>query len=284
MANLPAFPPPPNPLISLISGIKTKDLKSPLTRKWNPGFLSGIKTRLKVQERIGGKRIREIQKGLTMPDIERVAIGSAKTMVASIMFFDLPDFTRLTSNLGNKNTLFILNLIIPQVMFITKRWGGEIEKNTGDGIMAIFGTETRNDFLIARDTIEAALSIRYVILNEVNPRVTKKYLPILGFRIGIDMENVLIARVGMEGTNFLTVVGNAANRASKLQSYAKPNGICLGENIYSNLHPQLHSYCEPVSHPEWNWVYKGTDRPYRLFHFNANWPEPMEWLRTKNLA
>lgn len=273
---LPPFFPPPTS--------SPKDLKSPLTRKWNPSLLLEIRRKLEREGKLGGKKIRQIQKGLTMPDIERVLIGSAKTMVASIMFFDLIDFTRLTSNLGNENTLFILNLVIPQVMYITKKWKGEIEKNTGDGIMAIFGTETRNDFLIARDTIEASMSIRYIILNEVNPRLAKRSLPILGFRIGIDMGDVLIARVGMEGTNFLTVVGSAANRASKLQDYAEPDGICLGENLYSWLHPQLQGYCEQGSHQDWNWSYRETGQPYRYFHFNADWPEPLKWIRTKSLT
>lgn len=273
--NLPPFFPIPPP--------STKDFKSPLTRKWNPILLSTIKMKLDREEKTGGKKIREITKGLTMPDIERVLIGSAKRMVASIMFFDLIDFTIISSKLGNENTLFILNLVIPQVMYIAKSWKGEIEKNTGDGIMAVFGTETRNDFLIARDTIEAAMSMRYIILNQVNPRLTKRNLPPLGFRIGIDMEEVLIARVGLEGTNFLTVVGAGANRASKLQNYAKVNGICLGENLHSNLHPELHAYCEQGAHQDWKWVYKGSNRPYRFFHFEGNWPEPSQWIKMKSL-
>jgi|GEM_PF-759967 len=258
-----------------------KDLKSPLTKKWKPPFLSSIKLRLDNEEKKGRKKIRDIQKGLTMPDIEQVQIGSAKKMIASIIFFDLMDFTLRSAELGNENTLLTLNLIIPQVIYIIKYWKGEIEKNTGDGVMAIFGTETRNDFLIARDTIEAAMSIRYVMVNEINSRLNNKNISSFGFRIGIDMEDLLIARVGIQGTNFLTVIGGAANRASKLQDYAKPNGICIGENLYRNLHPKLHSFCEQGTHKDWNWNYLGTNQPYRFFHFNADWPEPKEWLKIK---
>jgi adenylate cyclase len=258
-----------------------KDLKSPLSKKWHPLFLSSIKHKLDREEKMGPKKIRDIQKGLTMPDVEQVVIGSAKKMVASVMFFDLMDFTLLSAELGSENTLFVLNLILPQMMQIVKHWNGEIEKNTGDGIMAIFGTETRNNFLIARDTIEAAMTIRYVMGNEVNSRLGKKGIPSFGFRIGIDMEELLIARVGMQGTNFLTVVGSAANRASKLQNYATPNGICIGENLYGNLHPKLYGYCEQGSHKDWNLIYEGTRRPYRFFHFNANWPDPKEWVKAK---
>jgi class 3 adenylate cyclase len=277
------YPPtPPTSYLPLPIKLPTaKDLKSPLSKKWNPSLMAVIRHRLNKEEKTGLRKIRDIQKGLTMPNIEQVVIGSAKKMVASVMFFDLMDFTLKSAELGNENTLFILNLIIPQVMHIIKHWNGEIEKNTGDGIMAIFGTETRNNFLIARDTIEAAMSIRYLMVNEINPMLYRKGINTFGFRVGIDMEELLIARVGIQGTNFLSVVGSAANRASKLQGYAKSDGICIGENFYRSLHPKLHSYCEQGFHKEWNWIYPNTKQPYRFFHFNANWPEPKEWLKIK---
>ena len=97
-----------------------------------------------------------------------------------------------------------------------------MEKNTGDGLMAIFGTETRNSFLIARDAIESAMAMQYVMLNDIHSRLVNEGLPVMNFRIGIDMGEVLISRIGMNSLNFLTVVGDAANRASKLQALAEP--------------------------------------------------------------
>jgi adenylate cyclase len=258
-----------------------KDLKSPLTKKWNPSFLLSIRNRLNFEAKRGPRKIRDIQEGLTMPSVENVPICSAKRMMAAIMFFDLMDFTLRSVELGNENTLYVLNLIIPLVMHIVKHWDGEIEKNTGDGIMALFGTETRNNFLIARDAIEAAMAIRYVMIKEIDLKFQERGIASFGFRIGIDMEELLIARVGVQGTNFLTVVGSAANRASKLQTYAEPNGICIGENFYRNLHPKLQPSCNQGSNKEWNWIYTRTQQPYRFFHFVGDWPEPKEWLRSK---
>ncbi|MEW6616609.1 MAG: adenylate/guanylate cyclase domain-containing protein [Thermodesulfobacteriota bacterium] len=266
----------PRPIKSLL-----KDLKSPLTKKWNPSFYGSIRNRLARQTRQKIQRIRNITNGLTMPEITAVPIGSAKKMVAAILFFDLEDFSATASKLSNEVILYMLNTIIPEMMYIARYWNGEIEKNTGDGIMAIFGTETRNNFLIVRDVIESAMAMRYIMLTDIHPKFINEVLPILNFRIGIDMEEVLVSRIGIKNSNFLTVVGGAANRASKLQSLSDANGICIGENIYRNLNPLLHQYCKEGIHEDWNWSYTRAKAPYKFFHYNANWPDPKKWVKMK---
>ena len=141
------------------------------------------------------------------------------------------------------------------------------------------GRYTRNDFLIARDAIESAMSIRYFIVNDVWPRLSEERLPCLNFRIGIDMDTVLISRIGIKDNNFLTVVGDAANRASQLQQLAQSNGICVGENIFRNLNPKLHLYCKEGKDSSWQWHYTKPKRQYRFFHYGANWPEPKKWRK-----
>lgn len=256
------------------------DLKSPLTKKFSPILCTQLNMRLK-RKTLLLKRIREITNGLTMPDIAEVTIGSAKKMMAAVLFFDLKDFTSRAATLGNEKTLFVLNHIIPNVMYIVKRWNGEIEKNTGDGIMAIFGTETRNVYLIARDAIEAAMTIRYFMQELVPPVLSENGIQPFSFRIGIDMSDLLIARIGIDKNNFLTVVGWAANSASRLQGLAQNERIFIGNNLKNNLHPKLHRYCEERTHEDWKWVYAGTNTPYRMFAYTAVWPDSKEWIKMK---
>ena len=213
--------------------------RKPFSPKWVSGFYKTITNRLRIQNVLSRARIRNITNGLTMPEITNVPIGSGKRMEAAILFFDLEDFTSISSKLKNEQVLHMLNTIIPQMMHVIKRWKGEIEKNTGDGIMAIIGTETRDSFLIARDAIESAMAMRYIMLNDICNKFNEEGIPFVNFRIGIDMGDVLISRIGIDATNHLVVIGDAANRASKLHGYASSNGIVIGESIYSNLHPFL---------------------------------------------
>jgi class 3 adenylate cyclase len=287
----PAFPPPQNNLalppaipaaITLPAYLPPpKDLKSPLTKKWNSSLHRAIQDRLKQKTKLNIRRIRDIKDGFTMPELTSVAIGSAKRMEAAILFFDLENFTVNSSKISNEHVLYMLNMIIPEIMFIINHWKGEIEKNTGDGVMAIFGTETRNSFLIARDTIEAAMTIQYVMLNDIQPKLSADGLPHMNFRIGIDMGDVLISRIGVKNANFLTIVGAAANRASKLQNISNSNGICIGENLYKNISQLLCSFCTEGKHDEWKWHYPDTKQPYRFFHYGFEWPDPREWFKIK---
>ena len=266
---LPPLLPPPSPVTS-----PPKDLKSPLSKKWTRLFYMVSKRRLAQQTRQRVQRIRTITNGLTMPEIAAVPLGSAKKMTAAILFFDLQNFTTIASKLSNELVLYALNTIIPEMMYVVKHWNGEIEKNTGDGLMAIFGTETRNNFLIARDAIEAAMAMRYIMLAAIREKLVQDGLPPFSLRIGLDMEEILVSRIGIKNTNFLTVVGGAANRASKLQELADSDGICIGENLYKNLHPALYAYCKEGKHDRWTWIWPDTKIPYRFFHYTANWREP----------
>lgn len=254
------------------------DIKSHLTKKFNPSLCIQLKARLK-QKTLVLKRIREITNGLTMPEIAEVPIGSAKKMTAAVLFFDLKDFTLRAATLGNEKTLFVLNHIIPIMIYIVKRWNGEIEKNTGDGIMAIFGTETRNNFIIARDAIEAAMTMRYAMQELVSPILQENEIGNFSFRIGIDMGELLIAKIGLEKNNFLTVVGWPANAASKLQGLALVDGICIGNNLKDNLSTLLHKYCKERTEKGWNYIYRGTQTPYKMFDYTVSWPDPAQWVK-----
>jgi class 3 adenylate cyclase len=252
--------------------------KLALTKKWNPAFYNGIKKEISRPIR---PKIRQITEGLTMPTPSRVLIGSGKRMDAAIIFFDLENFTECSAELGNEKTLYSLDIIIPQIIRIIRHWKGEIEKNTGDGVMAIVGTETRDHSVIARDAIEIAMTIRYLMLVDINPFLEKKGIQGFSFRIGIDMGTVLIANIGIKSNSFLTVVGDAANRASKLQEIATINGIFIGNNLFANLHSQVQPFCQEIKHNSWDFKYIETNMPYRCFKLTSNWPHPREWLKTR---
>lgn len=254
--------------------------KKPFSRKWNPFIYAAVSKKAKQQRKLSRLRIRNITNGLTMPEIVNVPICGAKRMEAAILFFDLKDFTAISSKMTNEDVLYILNSIIPPLLLIIRYWNGEVEKNTGDGLMAIFGTEKRDSYLIARDAIEAAMAMRYIMLNDVTNSFLAESMPLFNFRIGIDMQEVLISRIGVENVNHLVVVGDAANRASKLQELAEDNGICIGENIFGNLPLILRDYCEEGKHESWTWHYPERETPYRFFHYKGNFEEPKSWLKT----
>lgn len=166
-------------------------------------------------------------------------------------------------------------------MKIVREWRGTVEKHTGDGVMAILGTETLQLKLIAQEAIESAQTIKYMMQTAVLPQLVALDLPSLNFRLGLEMGEVLISRIGITNMNFFTAVGTPANLASKLQSLARPNGIAIGEYLSNNLHPYLHNFLEKGEDPDWNWQYDN-GLPYNYYHYNFEWDEPklhLRWLR-----
>ena len=145
--------------------------------------------------------------------------------------------------------------------------------------MAILGTETKDRSIIAQDAIECAMAIRYVMENDVQPMLTSAGIPHINFRVGIDLGEVLIGRIGVHSHNFLSAVGTIANLACKLQGFARSNGICIGDALARCLHAHLQQYCEVGDHPDWNWQYNESGKPYDYYHFNLDWPDPLEWMR-----
>ena len=163
-------------------------MNAPLTHKWTPKLYKDLSAFVLAQIRRNALRSRRIPNARTMPDLSALGIGTAKRMNAAIMFFDFENFTSVTSHLSPEQTLMILNVATTTVMRIVREWKGTVEKHTGDGVMAIMGTETPDQNKIAREAIEAAQTIRYLMRTDVLPQLVARGLPPLNFRIGIEMK------------------------------------------------------------------------------------------------
>ena len=248
-----------------------------LSRKWNTSLYNKICRYSQSQIRRRTQDLLLVKNARTMPDLKELNIGTAKRTTIAILFFDLVDFTTISSHINQEDTLKILNVITSTVMLIVREWKGTVEKHTGDGIMAILGTETNELEVIAREAIEVVQTIKYVMIYDILPKLMKANLPKINFRIGLDMGEVLISRIGLPHMNFLTVVGSAANRASKLEALAQPNGITIGSNIVKYIHPHLQRYLEKGTNEDWDWSYKDSAVPYNYYHYLYQWADPSIW-------
>ena len=253
-------------------------MSEPWSRKWNPKLYEDLKRFVLFNIMRSDKRLKKLPDAFTMPALSTLGIGAAKRMTAAIMFFDFENFTTVTSHISPEQILMILNIATTTVMKIVREWGGTVEKHTGDGVMAIIGTETRQTDIIAQEAIESAQTIKYMMQTDVLPQLVDHGLPSLNFRIGLEMGEVLISRIGLHSMNFLTAVGSPANRASKLEGLARPNGIAIGGYLADNLHPYLQNFLEKGDDPEWNWNYLN-GVPYNYYHYNFEWYEPKLWLK-----
>lgn len=210
-----------------------------------------------------------------MPAAKAVPIGSARQMDLSILFLDIRGFTSFPNSTHEEQltTLALLNIFIGEMLCIVRDYEGRFEKNTGDGLMAYFGTETPTVHEIVRPAAEAAVIMHYVNDYIITPHLVELNLPPIRFRIGIEYGQVTIGRVGATGgLSSLVAIGTAANLACRLMDEID-DGICIGDSVYHNLPDGWDQYCLRLS-PKHGYVIKGTDAQYPTWNltYRADMP------------
>jgi class 3 adenylate cyclase len=217
-------------------------------------------------------RLRQVVTGRTTPALEALTIGSAREVAATVLFFDIEGSTSRTPT-GRpehlRTTLATLNCVIPMISRVVTDHSGYIEKNTGDGLMAIFGPSDSS----ANDALDAATTCFYVLREVVNPFLTMNGIAPVDARIGIDHGQILLARIGLptggadNQRNFLTAIGPAANIAFRLQGVAGTNGICVGDGVRQRASPARADHFQAFIPPGWSWVIEGTQQPYWVWKY-----------------
>lgn len=249
---------------------------------WNKEYYKSLEDKLANINSGLEKRIDDVVNGRVAPSINDIAIGSGRKFDGAVLFFDIRGFTNRTSSSDInklKETLIMLDCVIPLVMQIIYDFGGYVEKNTGDGVMGIIGLED-NQETATKNALIASLVIFSCLENIINPYLIKNNIEKVDARIGIDYGDVIIARIGLPtGTsqydrNFLTAVGPTANIASKIQHQAETNKIYVGNNIYNNAPTDWKKFFKDKTLEDWEWIYQYTGEKYRVYNFAAVYNKP----------
>ncbi len=248
--------------------------------EWTRDYFKSLEERFHLIVENSADRVPDIVQGRVAPGTEDLAIGSAKQIRAAVLFFDIRGFSQRTGSAALselRKTLHMLNCVVPIAMHIIFDQGGYVEKNTGDGIMAIF-PRSSSDREAADAALDAASMIFYVLRTVVNPYLTSIGIDSVDARIGIDLGTILVAKIGTHtgnsrfDRNFSTAIGPAANIACKIQHLAGTNQIFVGDLIRRNCSvAQGNLFLDATPHPsEWDWSYANspTNR-YFVWHFAA---------------
>ncbi len=111
---------------------------------WNRNYVSSLQEDFKSSISDLPDRLEAITDGRVVPEVEELSLGGARRVRGAVLFFDIRGFTNRTGSPDTeslKRTLYMINSLIPTIMKIVHEHGGYIEKNTGDGIMAVIGAE-----------------------------------------------------------------------------------------------------------------------------------------------
>jgi adenylate cyclase len=143
--------------------------------------------------------------------------------VATILFSDIRSFTATTAGVPSSEVLGWLNRYLTVMSDVVKKNRGYLNKFIGDGIMVVFGAPLTEG---AKEDACRAVRCAVEMLARVDEWNTKKAPgdPPLKIGIGIHTGHVTAGNVGSPDRLEYSVIGEAVNLASRLESLTKDCG------------------------------------------------------------
>ncbi|MCY1478464.1 Adenylate and Guanylate cyclase catalytic domain protein [compost metagenome] len=193
--------------------------------------------------------------------------GSGVTVGAAILICDLRDFTKLSDLWPRDDVIDLLNGYFDAMSEPIERYGGEILKFMGDGLLAIFPLSNANaaeNLLQAIREAEAAIAL----LNKDN---LEKGREPLGYGIGVHVGDVMYGNIGSRRRLDFTVIGPAVNIASRLESLTKETKRPV---LLSRAFVELAGCASSMEHLG-SYPVRGIGEPIEVFAFSGNGPAPV---------
>jgi adenylate cyclase len=156
---------------------------------------------------------------LYVRDAEACAIGEEKDIL--ILFSDIQGFTPFAENLLPYDVIYCLNLYFRQMGEVITSFGGLIDNYMGDGFMALF--EAEDPEAGALQAVQAGLAMLKRV-EELGPYLEELYHHSFKIRIGLHYGKVVAGNLGHPGQRKKTVVGDAVNFASRIETANKKAG------------------------------------------------------------
>jgi adenylate cyclase len=148
----------------------------------------------------------------------------------SVLFADLVGFTTYSERAAPSEVAAVLNaywgIAAP---LITRRFGGEVEKFIGDGLVAVFNSRgDQPDHALRAASAALALQSRLAQAAEQHPDWPR-------LRVGVNTGETVLREIGGDGFVAYPLVGDTVNTGSRLESLAPEGGVLIGAETYEQL-------------------------------------------------
>ena len=173
---------------------------------------------------------------LYVEGVEVCAIGEEKSIL--ILFADIQGFTAFAESLLPYDVIYTLNLHLRQMGEIVSNYGGRIDNYMGDGFMALFESDAPEQ--AALQAVRAGLEMLKSV-ERLAPYLEDLYHRSFQIRIGLHYGKVVAGKLGHPGHKRMTVIGDAVNLASRIESANKKAGtrFLISEETHALLKDQL---------------------------------------------
>lgn len=182
--------------------------------------------------------------------------GESREM--SVLFSDIRNFTTISEGLSAQDLKQMLNRFFTPITQVIFDNNGTIDKYVGDMVMA-FWNAPLSDPRHAHNAITAALAMQRAV-DQLKPAFEDAGLPEVNIGIGINTGHMNVGDMGSEFRRAYTVLGDAVNLGSRLESITKFYGvkILVGETTHAQAPEFLYRCVDRI-------IVKGKTEPITVY-------------------
>jgi class 3 adenylate cyclase len=181
-----------------------------------------------------------------------VPVTAAEFKQVTVLFADVVGSMDLAAAVDAERLREIMAVLVGRGAQVVRRYGGTVDKFTGDGLMALFGAPVALEDHAVRGCL-AALAIQEEAVRLAG-EVHRRDGLALQLRVGLNSGRVIAGEISSESLGY-TVIGEQVGLAQRMESVAPPGGVMLSE---STAH--LVEHAAVVGEPQWVQI-KGRSEP-----------------------
>ena len=152
---------------------------------------------------------------------------SAEYKQVTVLFADVVHSMDIAAAVGAERLREIMTELVNRAAVVVQRYGGTVDKFTGDGIMAVFGAPVALEDHAVRACL-AALGVQDEA-KRLAEEVQRRDGADLGLRVGLNSGQVIAGDIG-SGSFGYTAIGEQVGMAQRMESVAPPGGVMLSES------------------------------------------------------
>jgi class 3 adenylate cyclase len=186
-----------------------------------------------------------------LADPDRAELGGEVAEV-TVLFADLTGFTSYAERVAPDVAVAMLNASFSAAVPVVLGGGGTIVQFAGDALMAIWNAPVRQHdhaLLAASAALGMQRATAHLAEDSDVPR----------FRVGLNTGPTLVGNIGSAELQSFTAIGDTANLAARLQTFAPPGSVVMGERTYELVADRVE--VRPLGTPE----LKGKSVPIAVF-------------------
>ena len=154
------------------------------------------------------------------------ATTPAEYKQVTVLFADVVHSMDIAAAVGAERLREIMNELVNCASSVVQRFGGTVDKFTGDGIMAVFGAPVALEDHAIRACV-AALGVQEET-KRLAAEVKDRDGIDLQLRVGLNSGQVIAGEIGSGALGY-TAIGDQVGMAQRMESVAQPGAVMLSE-------------------------------------------------------